>query len=292
MKWKRRLAQLLGCLLLWSGCNTSEYEGYSLANSGIHYKRLMLGDDERKPAPGDVLLIHLRVLTLRDSLILDRHFSGQYTGKAGEERFFDSRGIQVPLSMMVEQDSTSFILPTGMFNVPFELGANQDGWGEDVRMEVRLERLITPEESQRIIEVSLDQLELEEQKQLSIYLEEQNIPRENHLQGMYYIPLEAGKGRRPQTGDLVAVHYRASFLDGTEFDSTYGMGEPFGFVLGDPEQVLPGFDKGIRQMQRSGKARFVIPSLVGFGERGSTTGIVPPFKTLIYEVELLQINAQ
>ena len=74
-----------------------------------------------------------------------------------------------------------------------------------------------------------------------------------------------------------------------EFDNTYGMEEPFVFNLGDPDQVIEGFETGLQLMRKRGKARFIIPSQLGFGDKGSSTGIVPPFATLVYEVELKNV---
>jgi peptidylprolyl isomerase len=85
----------------------------------------------------------------------------------------------------------------------------------------------------------------------------------------------------------VAVHYRGTLEDGTEFDNSYDRGEPFTFPLG-MGKVIPGWDEGIALMQVGGKAEFIIPSELGYGENGAG-GMIPPNATLTFEVELVGI---
>jgi FKBP-type peptidyl-prolyl cis-trans isomerase len=68
-------------------------------------------------------------------------------------------------------------------------------------------------------------------------------------------------------------------------------GEPLIFRLGDQGQVVEGLDAGIRRMRRGGRAMLVVPSHLAFGHKGSAGGIVPPFTTMIYEVEVLRTEA-
>lgn len=130
---------------------------------------------------------------------------------------------------------------------------------------------------------------MNEQLALKQYLDTMQLDEKNYISGIYYQELQKGKGKRPVKGNAVFIHYRAYFINGKEFDNTYGMDEPFVFNLGDPDQVIEGIETGLQLMRKKGKARFVIPSQLAFGEKGSSTGIVPPFSTLIYEVELINI---
>lgn len=98
---------------------------------------------------------------------------------------------------------------------------------------------------------------------------------------------EEGTGREAEPGDEVAVHYRGTLRDGTEFDSSYNRGEPYTFVLGIGE-VIQGWDQGIVGMKVGEKRRLEIPSNLGYGEGGS--GIIPPNAGLIFETELVEIK--
>ena len=100
-----------------------------------------------------------------------------------------------------------------------------------------------------------------------------------------------GNGKKPEKGDYISIHYKAYFLDSTQLDNTYFLDKPLEISWGAPDQLLEGFYKGIKQMSEGGKAIFIIPSQYAFGERGASNGSVPPFTTIIYEVELIEINS-
>jgi peptidylprolyl isomerase len=107
--------------------------------------------------------------------------------------------------------------------------------------------------------------------------------------GLQYIELAAGTGPAPKPGDIVSVHYTGTLTDGTVFDSSYKRGEPIKFPLGRG-RVIPGWDEGIALMKKGGKARLIIPPKLGYGERGAG-GVIPPNATLVFEVELVDIQA-
>lgn len=103
--------------------------------------------------------------------------------------------------------------------------------------------------------------------------------------GLQYQILTTGKGDNPKSSDTVKVHYRGTLLNGEEFDSSYKRGEPIDFRL---DRVIKGWTEGVQLMNVGSKFKFVIPSDLAYGPRGS--GPIPPHSTLIFEVELLGIE--
>jgi FKBP-type peptidyl-prolyl cis-trans isomerase FkpA len=103
--------------------------------------------------------------------------------------------------------------------------------------------------------------------------------------GLQYTELKAGTGPKPQATDVVRVHYRGTFPDGREFDSSYSRGQPAEFPL---NRVIRCWTEGVQRMQVGAKAKLVCPPAIAYGERGAG-GVIPPNATLHFEVELLGI---
>jgi FKBP-type peptidyl-prolyl cis-trans isomerase len=105
--------------------------------------------------------------------------------------------------------------------------------------------------------------------------------------GLQYKVLKSGDGATPTATDTVKVHYRGQLVDGTVFDESYG-GEP---VALEVSRVIPGWTEALEMMKVGDKRQLVIPSNLGYGERGAG-GVIPPNATLIFEIELLGIEGK
>jgi len=106
--------------------------------------------------------------------------------------------------------------------------------------------------------------------------------------GLRYQILQKGNGAKAEKGKTVSVHYKGQLPDGTVFDSSYKRNQPIDFPLG-MGQVIAGWDEGISLLKVGDKARFVIPSDLGYGSRGAG-GVIPPDATLIFDVELMNVK--
>jgi FKBP-type peptidyl-prolyl cis-trans isomerase FkpA len=104
--------------------------------------------------------------------------------------------------------------------------------------------------------------------------------------GLVYRTLTEGSGASPTAADTVKVHYRGTFPDGKEFDSSYARNAPAEFPLG---RVIPCWTEGVQRMKVGGKAKLTCPSSIAYGSRGAGGGVIPPNATLLFEVELLGI---
>lgn len=97
-----------------------------------------------------------------------------------------------------------------------------------------------------------------------------------------------GTGTEAREGSTVKVHYTGTLKNGTKFDSSRDHNEPFEFTIGKG-MVIQGWDKGVVGMKVGGKRKLVIPSDLGYGERGSPPKI-PPKATLLFDIELLEVK--
>ena len=106
--------------------------------------------------------------------------------------------------------------------------------------------------------------------------------------GLVYLSLKDGTGASPAASDKVKVHYRGTFPDGKEFDSSYKRNEAIEFPLSG---VIKCWTEGVQRMKVGGKAKLTCPAAIAYGTRGAG-GVIPPNATLLFEVELLAINGR
>ncbi len=104
--------------------------------------------------------------------------------------------------------------------------------------------------------------------------------------GLQYQVITEGSGKSPTAEDKVTVHYKGTLINGEEFDSSYARGEPVTFPLAN---VIPGWTEGLQLMKPGAKYKLVIPSALGYGERGAGVKIGPN-STLVFEVELISVE--
>src|SRR5690606_17937012 len=105
--------------------------------------------------------------------------------------------------------------------------------------------------------------------------------------GLQYQVVTAGTGKSPGANDNVTVHYTGKLTDGTVFDSSVDRGEPATFGV---SQVIPGWTEALQLMKEGDKWTIFIPQNLAYGEQGAGGGQIPPFATLIFEVELIKVN--
>ncbi len=105
--------------------------------------------------------------------------------------------------------------------------------------------------------------------------------------GLVYLSMKEGSGHQPLASDTVSVHYRGSFTDGREFDSSHKRGQAANFPL---NRVIPCWTEGLQKMKVGGKAKLTCPAAIAYGERGAGGGLIPPHTVLQFEVELLGVD--
>lgn len=143
-------------------------------------------------------------------------------------------------------------------------------------------------EAFRVFEGSRAKREAEAKAKAEAEMEKLAAGFEKTASGLRYQIIQKGNGKNAEKGRTVSVHYKGSLPSGKVFDSSYDRKKPIEFPLG-MGHVIEGWDEGIALLQIGDKARFVIPSHLGYGSRGAG-GVIPPDATLIFDVELMDVK--
>ena len=266
--------------IVMTACN--DYKGFKKTENGLRYRFHIQNEDAQKAQVGDVLSLSLEFRTDGDS-VLQIYPEIQTMLQAPKFQGDIFEGLQ----MMHEGDSATFIIPAKEYFTTYNYGQVPDFVTEKSMLFVTacIHSIQSFEEYRTI---QMQEMQGKEKELITQYLQEHDITVEPTASGLYYIETKAGKGANPTKGSKCTVHYRGTLFDGTQFDASYDRNEPLTFELG-VGQVIAGWDEGIALMKKGGKATLVIPSAIGYGERGAGD-MIPPFTPLVFDVELLDFK--
>lgn len=262
-------------------------DGFEKAPSGLIYKFHRKTPGLPPARVSDIVTANMRYF-IDDSLLFDSRMMGRdlmfplmeptfkgdfYEGvlmmSAGDSASFICRADSIFKRMFMVREMPAFVKPKSV-----------------VRFDIGMIRFQTQEAFERERQQAMQEMIAQSQKALEQYLAAKGITVKPTSSGLYYIEQRKGTGLTPRVGQAVKVHYKGTLLDGTKFDSSYDRAQPFEFILG-MGQVIKGWDEGITLMQEGGKATLILPQHLAYGERQA--GSIPPFSTLIFEVELIEI---
>lgn len=266
----------------------SAYEGFNQTEDGLYYKFHYKGNDTVFPKIGDYITIDM-IYATEDTVIFDSKNLPQVMKLPMTEPSYKG-DIYDGMSMMKIGDSVTFICNadsvfTKLFRMP---GVPPEFDSVDnIYFHIRLNAIESLEEVKAAQEAELKILEGEETNKRYEFLGNKYPDTQPLASGLYYIEVKEGKGSTPEKGKTVKVNYKGMFLDGNVFDSSFDRNQPIEFVLGQG-QVIKGWDEGIGMMREGGSAVLVIPSDLAYGPQGRSS--IPPYSTLVFEVELLEIK--
>ncbi|MHC1704921.1 MAG: FKBP-type peptidyl-prolyl cis-trans isomerase [Tenuifilaceae bacterium] len=282
---------VLFIFVLFTGCSkkSSKFPGFSITDSGIHYKLVSLGDGASKAAVTDFITVNISYRTINDSLF----FQGLRKFQLTSPRFEGS--IDECFMMLTLGDSATFYIPADTFFTR-TLEASLPRFiksGDFMRIDIKMIDIQNEKVYEQEKEAFLhwiDDFGDYEKVILKQYMEGKKLSISPTSSGLFYIPVVQSQGKNVAIGDTITVHYEGRFFNGKYFDSTKKRNEAFQFVYGQKWQVIEGLEEAIGMMKEGEKALFIIPSRLAFGEQGSSTGIIPPFTSVVFEVELLEVK--
>jgi FKBP-type peptidyl-prolyl cis-trans isomerase FkpA len=282
MKAVKCVFGMLGASVLLAACNNVDFKKTA---SGVPYKLFSKGKEKDTIAVGDIIKYE-KVVKIKDSVLANsygnfpvyeqiRQAANRYEDPAMEIFLKARKGD----SIYIVQAMDTFIArnPEIETRTPFRKG---DQIVTTIRI---LEIFKTPELAQADYDKQVKESAGKDGKVIEDYLAKNNIKAQKTNDGVYVQTLVPGTGPSPDSGQHVTVNYKGMHLSGEVFDSgTYPL------QIG-ARGAIPGFEYGIKAMQKGGKAKVFIPSSLGYGAQGSPPSIKPN-EILVFELELVDIS--
>jgi len=268
----------------------SKYPGYKKAKHGIYYQLQTLGEDTIKAYPGDYITVNLTYLTIHDSVFF------QGTRKLQVNKPAYEGAIDECFSLLAENESATFIIGAdNFFAITLHTSLPQFITSGNP-MKIRIEMIEIQKENEYLKEKAaflswIQDFGDYEKVILNQYILEEKLNVSPLPSGIYYLNLRPGTGKKVEPGDTVTVNYEGRFINGKFFDSTIKRKQPFQFVYGTEWQIIKGLETAIGMMQEGEKSLVILPSELGFGNQGSSNRLIPPFTSLIFEVEILKVSS-
>ncbi len=288
-----RKSQLLiaTLLILIVGCtnNSKLFEGYSVTSSGIHYKLIGLGDGVAPAKPTNYVAVNICYRTVTDSIFFQAFRQFQLT----EPHYEGS--IDECFMMLSQGDSATFYIKAQpFFAQTLETELPKFIQPDDyMRIDIRMVEVKQVEDFNREIEAFMSWIEDfgdYEKVIIKQYLDGQKLTVQPTESGLYIVP-QIQTARTPvEVGDTVTIHYEGRFLNGKIFDSTRKRNEAFQYVYGQKWQVIPGIDEAVGKMHEGEKSMLIVPSHLAFGEQGNSSGVIPAFTSVVFELEIVEVK--
>ncbi len=297
----------LAVLVLASAC-----QQFQKGDGGLQYK-IVKDAGQPKAQNGDALSVSFTVESDRDSLLFSSYkadlpqiinispdsLPGRYPGD--QQSIFamlgegDSAVFKLDLDTMAAKTmqpkpdfADKYIVFTVKANKHFKKGELTDS--------------ALYAEISTYFDAEIEKLKASEQTKIDNYIKKNNLKTEKTESGLHYILTEAGTGEKPQVGDTVQVNYTGALVaNGEVFDTSvkdvaeknkiYNAMRPYEpakFAIG-VRQVIPGWDEGLLLAPKGSKLKLIIPSQLGYGDRGDGRGVIPPFAPLVFDIELIDV---
>jgi len=265
---------------------SSQYPGFDKSDTGLYYKLYKLSKDTIKPQTGFWVSVDMRYSAQvkgKDTLL----FESKTQMNGAPVRFqlppSDYKGdLYEGIRMMSPGDSAAFIINAdSLFLKTFKMGQRPAMIDSNsvLHFYVHLISVDSPEKMKKDEEIALKK-----------YIDDNKITTPPTASGIYILESAQGQGIKIDSGCMVKLHFIVSSIDGKQIFSSYDRPEPLKWVYGQRFDT-PGVEEAVGKMKKGGKAKVIVPSKMAFGEMGRGS-IVPPYATLVYDVEIVDVQTQ
>lgn len=287
---KKNFIYLIGIIILISACNS-----YSKKESGLRYKFLKRGQNLVLPTIGQYLQCNYSIANSEDSIIFNNFgrtpdiiLLVAPTHKGGD--------IMEALGSMAEGDSAAFLISADSFFLKSRLASELPSFvkkGSDLKFVIKLNKTLTAYQKDSIVNAEKIARWNEEVVNINTYVKKNGLVMQmdssNGIRVQFHAKANADTAKKINENSAVKFHFIAKLFDGTEFYNSYTMGSPR-IVRVLKTQLDPiGMYDMLTKMSEGDKATFILPYDLAYGADG-VEGMIPPFSTLCYEINILKVE--
>jgi len=284
---KKVLFQLMlmsGIMAVAVSCTSDKFPGFEHTDNDVYYQVHYRGNDSAIIwQDSDWVTVNMDY-RLQDTVLYSSKKNGAPLSFAMMAPMFEG-DLYNGLKLMREGDSMTFAIVADSFFIKtahMEKVPDFVKPGSPMYFDVKLLHHYNEKQYEKVLEKRKEGARKKEIASLDKYLKENKINTRPTPSGLYFIPLEKGKGSKPVKGEMCRVFLEVRQLDSTLLFNNFGK-DPIDVEFGKPFDT-EGFQEGLGMLHEGGKAMLIVPSPIGVGEKGREG--VPPFTTLVYTVKL------
>ena len=305
MKRQIKLAIFMAfAALTVASCNKSDIPGFKKTENGLHYKFEVQNKKAQKVEMGDVIVGEV-LMRINNDTLFSNVGNPQRIMQVSEGMF--EGDLPEGLQMMHVGDKAIFAVDADKMaeffqgQMPPQYTPNN---GDKVYYEITISDVVTAEEIQQEqanFQAEMEQRKADEPAAIEKYLADNNITGNPTESGLYIVVRQKGNGPKVVAGKTVEINYTGRLLDGTIFDSSvekdaregniYQEGrpyEPLKYKVGEMS-LIPGWDEGVQNQPAGSKLTLIMPSSLGYGERGAGAHIMP-YSPLVFDIEIVSVK--
>ena len=261
---------------------SQEYPNFKQSHPGTYYKLLSIGEEEFIVA--DNAYIALKFNYCEDEICYGEYPSSRvYTNAKNASDFWLNFHLGDEVILLLDSTCNDY------WKKLFQLENKKVHWPLIARFKVMA--LYDDFEYSGSPLLIQNLLKYRESCEIEIMKNAQNVDWEEKS-GCFISTSKEGNGDTVVNGREITIEYKAYFSNGYRFDDTDKWEDSLTFIHGLPDQIIEGLEIGIEGLREGAETKLIIPSQLAFGKQGSSSGIVPPFEPLLYEIKVLSVTHQ
>ncbi len=288
----KQFIPFLLAVMVFAACTNNQFKGFEKTESGLYYKIYTSSTDTLHANDGDMMTVILNYRTLENQPV-DSNYKSFPTQLVMRESAY-SGDIYEGLKMLTVNDSATFVLSADSF---FQVTAGSVipqslDTGSMFYLDVKITEIKTRAQMDQEQMAQMEEMKKAELDSRTKYLQDNNITVQPDSNGIYLVQQKKGNGKMVKTGNYVQLHLKISSTNGGYplYNSTDHIAEGIELMVGTGYFGL-GLDMKLQGTKVGDKFSCIVPSSMAFGERG-VERIVPPYATLIYDCEILNVYTE